>query len=201
MSIEDKTNKFWDWFVANESIIIRATEDESISRTIVENLDNLILDFGAFSWEIGPGNNTTWFLTISPNENKDLLSISQLIVENAPNLKNWEFNYFKPAKIWNREFVVYDELMDEQTIDASNWKYVALKHQDEIIEIIIEADNIQHLDEDTAQSAANLVVMSEIGEEVKINKVASVDIVNELDEQYASKRSDIENLKVHILDI
>ena len=200
MSVEDKIEKFWSWFVMNEHKITLAIENESAADTLVEDLDNLILDLGAFSWEAGPRTNKTWFLTISPNENKLLLDISKSIIAAAPNLENWEFNYFKPAKIWNRKFVIYDDLMDEQNIDASRWKYVALNYEDDMIEIIIEADNIQHLDRETAQTAADLVVMSEIGEEIKINKITAVDIVKELDEQYSSSKSDIKYLKEDLLD-
>ena len=201
MSVEDKIEKFWCWFEMNEHRITLAIDNESAADSLVEDLDNLILDLGAFSWEAGPGKNKTWFLTISPNENKVLLEVSKRIIAAAPNLEDWEFNYFKHAKNWNRKFVIYDDLMNEQKIDASNWKFAALNYVDDMIEIIIEADNIQHLDRETAQTAAELVVMNEIGEEIKINKIKAVAIVNELDEPSSSNKSDIQYLKAHLLDI
>jgi len=200
MSQSDKIDAFWSWFATNESAIVRAIEGESASESVVENLDNLILDIGAFYWEIGPGINKPWCLTISPNENKDLLKISRQIVETALELDNWEFNYFKPAKDWDRTFVIYDDLMNEQQVDASSWNYVALTHQDEMVALILEASNIQHLDKETALTAAGLVVLSEIGEEFRINKIAEVTIVSNLDDQYSSKRKGIKYLKNHILD-
>lgn len=200
MSQSDKIEAFWSWFTLNEPTIINAVEEESASDFIVENLDNLILALGAFSWEIGPGNKKTWCLTISPNENKDLLKISRSIMEIAPNLDKWEFNYFKPAKDWDRKFVVYDDLMNEHAVDAASWNYVALKYPDQMIELIIEADNISHLDQETALTAVSLVVMSELGEEVKISKIAALDVVSNLDDHHSSNRTSIEYLKNHILD-
>ena len=111
-----------------------------------------------------------------------------------------EFNYFKPAKDWDRKFVIYDDLMNEQPVDATNWNFVALKHQDEMIALIIEANNIVQLDKETALTAASLVVLSEIGEEFKMNKIAVIDVVSILDDQYSSNRKSIEYLKNHLLD-
>ena len=111
MSVEEKIEIFWSWFAMNESKLSFAIEHESGAETLVEDLNNLILDLGAFSWEAGPGMNKTCFLTISPNENKALLDVSKSIMDAAPNLENWQFNYFKPAKNWDRKFVIYDDLM------------------------------------------------------------------------------------------
>jgi len=200
MSVEEKIEIFWSWFAMNESKLSFAIEHESGAETLVEDLNNLILDLGAFSWEAGPGMNKTCFLTISPNENKALLDVSKSIMDAAPNLENWQFNYFKPAKNWDRKFVIYDDLMNELDIDASSWKYVVLKFEGDMKEVIIEADNISHLDRETAQSAADLVIMSEVGEEIKINKISTVNIVNELDEQYVSNKSELKYLRDDLLD-
>ena len=75
-----------------------------------------------------------------------------------------------------------------------------LKFEGDMKEVIIEADNISHLDRETAQSAADLVIMSEVGEEIKINKISTVNIVNELDEQYVSNKSELKYLRDDLLD-
>jgi len=191
----DKIENFWKWFIANEQQIIEAVERESATEHFIENLDNLILDMGMFTWEIGPGKINPWVLTISPNGDKDLIKVSQKIMEEAPNLKNWEFNYSKPAKDWNRKFVLYDDNMDEQHIDASQWNYVALKYDDGMIDLILEAHNIEQLDSETSLTAADLLVVGEIGEETKIDWVLSIEIVNQLESEHASRKTHIQNLR------
>ena len=88
--------------------------------------------------------------------------------------------------------------MNEQHIDASNWKYVALKNEDGMIELILEATNIPHLDRDTATIAADLFVTNEIGEETKIQLIFSVDIVGQLESKYNSRKAGIQKLKKHL---
>lgn len=195
---DTKIENLWRWFVANEKQIIDSFQNESLTNYIVENLDNLILDFGMFTWEIGPGKVKPWFLTISPNGDRDLIRVSQKIIEHAPNLDDWEFNYCKPAKDWDRRFIIYDSNMNEQNIDASNWKYVMLRNEDGMIDLILEAMNITHLDHDTARTAADIIVTSEIGEETKIQKILSVDIVDKLKRQYNSRKIEIQYLKKHL---
>ena len=195
---EIKIENLWRWFIANERHIIDAIRNESVSDHIIENIDNLILDLGTFTWEIGAGKVKPWFFTISPNGDRDLIKVSQKIIEHAPNLKNWEFNYSKPAKDWDRRFIIYDGIMHELKIDASNWKFVALQNEDGMIELILEAANIRHLDRETATTAADLFVSNEIGEETKIRKVLSVDIVDQLEPQYNSQKTRIQDLKQHL---
>jgi len=195
---DTKIENLWRWFVANEKQIIDSFQNESLANHIVENLDNLILDFGMFTWEIGPGKVKPWFLTISPNGDRDLIRVSQKIIKHAPNLDDWEFNYCKPAKDWDRKFIIYDSNMNEQNIDASNWNYVMLRNEDGMIDLILEAKNITHWDHDTARTAADIIVTSEIGEETKIQKILSVDIVDKLERQYNSRKTEIQYLKKHL---
>ncbi len=195
---DTKIENLWRWFVANENQIIDSFQNESLANYIVENLDNLILDFGMFTWEIGSGKVKPWFLTISPNGDRDLIRVSQKIIEHAPNLDDWEFNYCKPAKDWDRKFIIYDSNINEQNIDASNWKYVMLRNEDGMIDLILEAKNITHWDHDTARTAADIIVTSEIGEETKIQKILSVDIVDKLERQYNSRKTEIQYLKKHL---
>lgn len=195
---DTKIENLWRWFVANENQIKDSFQNESLANYIVENLDNLILDLGMFTWEIGPDKVKPWFLTISPNGDRDLIRVSQKIIEHAPNLDDWEFNYCKPAKDWDRKFIIYDSNMNEQNIDASNWKYVMLRNEDGMIDLILEAKNITHLDHNTARTAADIIVTSEIGEEIKIQKILSVDIVDKLERQYNSRKTEIQYLKKHL---
>jgi len=199
MSSEEVEN-LWSWFYHNHNHIIDCIENESDAERdhIIDQLDDLILTLGVFTWEIGPGSIKSWQLTISPNGDAELLKKSKEIMERAPDLPYWEFNYSKSAKEWDRQTLIYDENMIQQEIDATNWQYVALQQDDGMVELIMEASNISDLDQETAVSAANLVVMNEIGEETKIEQICKVDIVGQLGAEYEKQKSVINNLKKHI---
>ena len=197
---DEKIEELWKWFISNEQKIIDCIKNDfAIDRDyIIENIDNLILDLGMFTWEIGAGIDKPWVFTISPNGDKDLLKKSRKIIYNAPELKDWEINYCKPAKDWNYKFNIFDNLMNEYKINASTWNYVALQKGDDIIELIIEAENIGDLDSETAKTAADLVVLNEIGEETKIQKISAINIVNQLESEYDSHKSEIKDLKKYL---
>lgn len=199
MSIDNKIQKFWNWFVENEVALIVAIEEEGETKHFVSSLDNLILDIGKFSWEIGPSINGGWSLTISPNGDKDLLHTSQTIMDNSPQLTKWEFYHSKPPKRWEKRFTVHDDLMNSHEIDASKWNYVALKYNDQMVGLILEANNITHLGESIAKTAGDILVEGELGEETKINKIATIEVVAVLDAELQSKKTAISYLKDHFI--
>ncbi len=200
---EEKIDNLWKWFLNNEKVIRDCIENDSVSKKeyVVEHLDNLVLDLGVFAWEISPGINKPWSFTISPNGDKELIKKSKKIIESAPDLTDWEFHYSKPAKDWNREFTIFDSFMTKQTINASGWKYVAIQQKDGMIALLLEAKNMEHIDSETASTAADLVILNEIGEETKIYHICTIDIVHQLDDEHASRKADIKHLKKHIDEI
>ena len=100
----------------------------------------------------------------------------------------------KPVKDWNWKFTVYDSFMTEREIDASEWHAVLWKQPGGGIVVILEAANVDHLDEDTKLTAADLVVTNAIGEEMKIKFVSRVEIVGELEEAFRFGRFPITGL-------
>ena len=196
---KDKIELLWDWFTKNESRIVNSIEFEieAEQKYVVDQLDNLILDMGLFSWKIEPGHSKTWALTISPNGDKDLLVSSKKIVEMAPVVDSWEFNYFKQAKEWNRNFMIYDENMIERNIDATNWNFVTKKQSNGQVKLIMETHNINHLDQDTEMRAAEVAILNEIGEERKIKSIASVEVVDHLEKEDQPLKRNLKLLKEH----
>jgi len=198
---EEKILNLWRWFHTNE-LKIRESIEKNLrneQEAIVQNLDNLVLDLGMFSWDIGPGKNKPWFFTISPNGDKELLAKTKKIMTDAPELDSWEFNYAKPAKKWDRILNVYDTEMELRTIDTSNWNYVTIKSESEEIEVLLEAENIAQLDNETANNTASLFVINEIGEEAKIEHISSVSIAGKLEDKYQSIKSNIDLFKNDII--
>jgi len=199
-SNEDKIMKFWRWFVKSEKLIKDCIENESSTdrEYVVDQLNEHILNIGTFAWDIGLNEDNFWFLTISPNGDRDLFEISQEIMGLAPTHLDWSFYSSKPAKNWDRKFSVYNDYLDVVEVDASPWNYICFEEDDGRIELIIEAKNIQNLDSETALSAANQFVTNEIGEELKIQRIASVEIVQLFESEYQDTKYPISELKDHM---
>ena len=199
---EDKIMAFWQWFVKSESIIKDCIENETEKNRdhVVEQLNNLILNIGAFSWDIGLDDSNSWFLTISPNSDRDQFKVSKEIMEYAPDHMNWTFHSSKPAKDWDRTFKIHNYNLDIVDIDANSWNYIVFEEDDGRLELIFEANNMTHIDEETALSAAHQFVTHELGEALKIERIASVEIVPLLESEYDDSKEPITEIKEHLAE-
>jgi len=194
---------FWQWFVKNENTIKECIENEDSAQQefIVEQMNEHILGLGVLTWDVGLDDDGRWFLKLSPNGNKEMLEVSQKIMDEAPEHMGWLFYASKPAKTWNRKFTIYDSYMDEQFIDASQWQYVVFDEDDGTLELIIEANNTSHLDSEVAETAAEQFVIQEVGELTRILFVSSIVIMDTLESDYQSSKAPITELKEHLDEI
>jgi hypothetical protein len=200
MNLEDKSaqiNSFWKWFVDNEKRIRDLLDDNAVGDRdpFIQDMDNQILEFGMFTWEIGEGIAKPFFLTVSPNGNKELMDQGKLIMKSAPDLPDWEFNYAKPAKDWDFTFRLFDDNMIERNLNASEWKFILGQAPGNKVKVTIEAPNIVGLDYDTQLAAGDLVVTNMLGEECKINHVGKIEIMNDLNSQDKAAGFSIMRLK------
>jgi hypothetical protein len=194
-----KLERFWQWFVQHEQLIRRAIEEESVEHqvTIKEQLDNLILDFGMLTWDLGLDENSEWFFTLSPNGDSDLLIVTEQIIEEAPTYLGWKFHASRPAKAWDRKFTIYDHEMEIQEIDASSWHYVAFLDSKNKIELILEVGDLP-FEEEIIERAANLFLNNEIGERLLITDISTIQIVSELEPEDAAAKYSITGMKEHL---
>jgi len=200
---EEKILNLWRWFYANELKIRKSIENNLYDEqeVIVQNLDNLVLDIGRFSWDIGPTTTGNWSFTISPNSNKELLAETKEILSMAPTLDNWEFYFAKQARNWDYQLKIYDNEMNLRTIDTLEWNYVAIQEQNNGTRLILQANNINHLDSETANTAAHSFLINEIGEEAIIELIQSVKIVEKLENEQDKQKKPIVQLKKYIAKI
>lgn len=182
-----KINDFWDWFVEHEKKF-RIIQDPHAAR---EMLDNQILQFGVFAWEIGEGRNKPHTFTISPNGSSKMLRRSQAIIGEAPEMKHWEFFSAKPARDWDFVLEMYDSFMVKQRIDSADWEYLLRMTPEFKIRILLYAENIDFLDEDDKKSASDFVINSIIGEADKIDYVDSIEFIPFVNE---TQEDDIKSL-------
>ena len=194
---------FWQWFAEKEASIQEYFEEEEmVSRSeLIDDIDDKVLSFGLFSWEIAPGRYKPFYFSISPNGNKDRLGISKQIIEGAPRFADWEFYYAKPVNIEGLKFKIHDDFMVQHEVDASQWNYVLQINAEKKAEVLLEAGNIHHLDADTQRIAADIALINLLGEEVKINNIYRFDVVVELESILRKKSAPVSQLSRHLAEL
>ncbi len=187
--------EFWNWFEVYQNRL----QSDKITNELIIILNNKISLLGDFGWEIREGSSKNNMLIISPSGKAKLLNDTKAIIELAPELDEWEFLYFKPAKNWDYCFSI-DEIDSKRMIDASQWQYVLLKYHDDY-EIIIKADTLKVIPEEYHMIAVDIVLESILGEELSLTLISEVDLVNEFPKEYIDKQSSIKDLKKQIFEL
>lgn len=175
-----KISHFWEWFQKNEQMFKEVTDPQAL----VEAMDNQVLEFGMFSWEIGEGKTRPYYLLVSPNGNGNRLEISYKLMEAAPKLRDWEFHYCKPPRNWDYRIEVYDKFLVSQQIDASQWEYVLVKTPDNLVEVIIQANNMSNVDPEDKLNAAETALIKILGEESVIDYLGALEVVSEFSPEH-----------------
>jgi len=182
-------NAFWLWFEDNLPHLHNVlTNPAHASRDyVVDSLNNHLLAIGTFTWDIEAGSYRRWSLTISPNGNADLLALSRRMVAQAPELPDWEFYYAKQPTRPNLLLKVWDEEMNEQTVDANPWSYVLLPLPSGGDKLLIEAPNANHIDHETLHTTADHLATALMGEEAKILAVKAIEVTDRLEVRLRSQ--------------
>ena len=189
-------HRFWSWFAKNEKLLA----PKLITDNLIDVLDKKILSLGDFSWEIRRGEEKENMLIISPGRNLALLAATKNIIELAPDMTFWEFQYFKPAKDWKFRFSI-DNGDVKRMLDASDWEYVLLKFPDGTYDIILKAESLNPLPKDYQEDAVEIVLESSIGEKLRLELIKDIEIVNEIPNEYGGKKTSIKFLKDQIYEL
>lgn len=201
--LEDKIESFWQWFVQNNTLIKNCIEQDDApnKELIIEQLNNHILNMATLTWDVGLDDDNEWFFMLSPNGVEELLPISEKIIQEAPHFLGWKFYATRPAKDWDRMVRLYDQEMDVVTLDASDWHYAMYTAEKDKIELVLEAPNTQHLDEDIAYLAATIFLNNEIGEKLAMQHIESYSIVTAFTQEEAEEKYSITALKEDLLSM
>ncbi|HMH24517.1 MAG TPA: hypothetical protein VK563_22205 [Puia sp.] len=190
-------DNFWDWFSRNAQDF----GDHFDNTVLIMQLDKWIRQLGTYTWEIGPGMIEKNALVISPGGNPELLSKTREIIMHAPRCTDWEYYYAKPPKQWELIFQFKTTDGVQIKVDASDWKYVLLKYEDELFEIIIKAPEIRKLAEIDRLTAAEIALDGILGEEMRMNKICEIDVVEEFDQLHQNKTTGMTSLSDHLKSI
>ncbi|MDX2305186.1 MAG: hypothetical protein NW226_20415 [Microscillaceae bacterium] len=190
-----KIEYFWDWFLSREYEFRNITDPYEVK----EALDNQILSFGLFTWEIGINEQQKHYLLISPNSNAERLKISKMIVEAAPPLSQWDFYDCKPPHAhWDFKIKLYDAFMILQEIDTSRWEFVWIPEEEKRLKIFLKLPELRNFEEDDLAVAAEVALTHILGEEFKINHLAALTIVSEWNPSQKIAAKPLKELKKRI---
>jgi hypothetical protein len=98
-----------------------------------------VSDLGCPAWEIGPGEQTDWFLALSPDRDPGSLALTREIVREAPKLPGWEILSCRPRKKWDLRFEI-EGTSGPIEVDARSWRFVAYRYPDGIYDVVVLVD-------------------------------------------------------------
>jgi hypothetical protein len=187
--------EFWNWFTKN----CQDFGSDFDNTSLLEELDVRIKRLGNFSWEIGPGKTQENSLVISPNGDLELLPFTKKIIASAKNCERWEYYYAKPPKEWEFKFEYSISSGVKLEVDASKWKYVLLRYEDELFQIIIKSLHLTYISHEDKLAIAEIVLDGILGEEMRMQTIAEINLVEDFEILYRNKASNITDLLNHLL--
>jgi len=178
----DEIGDFWNWFLTHKTVLEQVVVSQQHPKTqyIVDGLNQYIVGMGKIKWEVAEPTTGSFSFILSPNSNKETLDITRAIIALAPKLNNWNFHHAYPAT-GDLILQVYDQQMELHEINAENWSVVLSNESVPQTELIIQAENVMHLDQDTQLVTVDLMLTQLLGEEVKIDRLAGFDLVYEFE--------------------
>lgn len=176
---DSRIASFWEWFESNHTTLedIVSEKDPSKTEFFVQQLDEHILSFGRLKWSVANPSENHFILTISPNNDRDLLRITATIIQNAPSIPNWRF-YDAIQPDGKLEITLYDSDMNVQAVNAKEWEFLLEPSDNDLFNLIIKVVDTEHLDEDTEMVAVDLILSSLLGERYKIERIEELEIID-----------------------
>lgn len=180
--LSGKIDAFWQWFEKMEPQYRKFfTEETANTELLIEAMNNRVLDFGQFKWEMREGKQGVLQFIISPNCDHELFEISKEIVQQQPRMDKWVFLPALPPQKTDFQFEMYDHAMRLISIDGTKWRFV-LEEIDDVVEVVFEISNLQNIEIDTQIEAAENLLKKIIGEEQFIDKIGGLEVTDQFDE-------------------
>jgi hypothetical protein len=189
MSTDDDIRAFWQWFADTCERI----SDNPTADAVIAELDRRVSDLGCPAWEIGPGDQTGWFLALSPDGDPGSLALTRKIVREAPRLPGWEILPHRPRKKWDLRFEI-EGTSGPIEVDARSWRFVAYRYPDGVYDLVIlvrDEPSLAPLDRDLA---ARIAVEGQLGEETLLTAVNDVEAVVELSDAQVGRSRPLSSL-------
>jgi hypothetical protein len=184
---------FWRFFARSAGLLAENLDNQSAQA----ELDAEVTKLGPFGWEIGPGRQRAYSLAFSPNGDENLLRAAREIVAMAPDVPDWELHPAKPPKQWDLR-LAFEVNEKSVSVDARPWRYVLLDYGDGVLDLTLEAPDLASLDEEVRAAVAEVVVEGILGEECRIERIGTIDVVAKLAPDEDPDGSPISVLAKHV---
>ncbi len=193
--LEQRIQDFWEWFNENRMVIEQVVSESLHPQTnyVVEQLDQHLLGMGKLKWQLENPRPSQFILTLSPNNERKLLAITQSIVQGANYALGWEYHHAIPVK-GTFEVDLYDNEMEIRSIVAHHWKVIPVIEPDGRYELLINAPELLELDEDTQLIAVDLMLTDVLGEELKIKCLSGFQIIEDVEDDQTDDLIPIQQL-------
>lgn len=188
-------NEFWDWFAANAAAISSEERPE-----LLNQLDGKLRELDPqLSWEIGPGRVEPWLFSISPNLDKELVSIAKSVVNAAPEIPDWEIYAARQPKQWDYRVALETEGSDRPIhLDASTWQFVLLRYPDGTREVLLTGPSLPPLNDDQRWQVAAIVLEGILGEETLLERIDEFELIPAMEPRFADRLRPIGLLKAAV---
>lgn len=190
----DSIEKFWAWFHEWSQRFVMDPESPSL----IHELDAEVASLGPIAWEVGPGRNGAWRLTLSPDGELSLLALTSDVISRAPAIGGWEFASSRQPRDWNLIFSLLEESGNKLEIDARPWQYVLWRFPDGMCEIKIAQTGVPLLTEENRYRAALIALDGLLGEECRLRVLSAVEVVDVLSEDEQKRATPIALLPQHL---
>jgi hypothetical protein len=133
---------------------------ESLAEEVNQELDRVEPQL---AWELGAGKKKPWLLTISAEGNPKLREIADLMVEGAPELREWEFYSSRPA----RPAPAAVRLPESgERFKTSGWEFVPMEQSERGgLDLVVVDDQLARSDRESALKAVSLYLDEVLGED------------------------------------
>ncbi|MEQ8822571.1 MAG: hypothetical protein RLY93_20230 [Sumerlaeia bacterium] len=185
--------------MANQMEQALISSNSGFLENVFEN--RLRTTFGQIGWEVGPGLEKDFALSLTFNGHDDLIPYVDAIIYQAPDLPNWEFNSGRPPKRWDGRFEIRQQTGDIIVIDSSQWTYILTSfNQNEFFDVALFGQLI-NVDEETRERACLIAVQGYLGERETLQWIDQIVFLELPSADDAKRATPLEFLREHIFSL
>jgi len=159
----DTIRRFWTWFAANadrlKSLYANNRFDD-LSQEMNRELDTVEPQL---AWEMGPGKQKPYLLTISSEGNPRFREIADLMIELAPDLKGWELYSSRPARPAPKVVQLPES---GEAFETADWEFIPMENPAKgRLDLVVVGEQLARSDRQPALRAVSLYLDQLLGED------------------------------------
>jgi len=158
---QENIARFWDWFAAN-STEIGSLLDRGDAKALALVMNTRVKALHPdLAWELGPGKNVEYALTITAASNRTLRPALENVISAAPSIEGWEFYPARqprplPSTVQYRDI----------TLATGSWRFISDRAPGGKLNITIVDRSLAQLGENDAITAVFIFLDAVLGEDL-----------------------------------